>query len=81
MNKTQEIVSTSVSVATGGYAICNIQDILSVAILILSIINILWTLCVRVISLVKDKKYSDIGKELTNSANELENLKNKGEKK
>lgn len=81
MIKTNEAISTGVSVATGGYAMFNIENFLSIVILILSIINIAWTLGYRLYAIFKEGRYEEVDKEIGKSINDLENLKDKGEKK
>ena len=39
-----ETISNATSIVTGGYALANIQETLSVIILVLSIINVLWNM-------------------------------------
>lgn len=70
-----ENISTALSVGTGTYAIANINDILSVIILILSIINILWNMGCRIYKHIKEKRYEAISQEIENAKEELNDLK------
>lgn len=74
INKVENF-SMALSVGTGTYAIANIQDILSIIILVLSIINILWTMCFRIYTHIKEKRYEQISQEIENAKEELNNLK------
>lgn len=73
--KIQETVTNVTSVFTGLYAVANIQEILSVVILILSILNILWNMGYRIYTHIKNKRYEKISQEIETAKDELSGLK------
>lgn len=79
MTNTNEIITTSVSVVTGTYALANIQDILSVIILVLSILNILWNFAYRLYKHIKNKEFDKISEDIEETQDKLTDLK--GDKK
>lgn len=70
-----ETISNATSIVTGSYAIANIQDTLSIIILVLSIINILWNMIYRIYKHIKEKRYEAISQEIENTKEELNDLK------
>lgn len=69
---TNEVVTTSVSVGTTVYALANIQEVLGVIVLVLSVINILFNMGYRVYKHIKSKNYEEISKEIDNAKNEIQ---------
>lgn len=65
-----------ISVLTGSYAIANISEVLSVIILILSILNILWSMIYGIYRHVKNKEYDKIDDEINDAKSKLETLNN-----
>lgn len=70
-----QTISSATSIVTGSYAIANIQDTLSVIILILSIANILWNMAYRIYNHVKNKRYEKISEEIQEAKDQLNDLK------
>ena len=70
-----DIISDSASLITGAYALVNIQEILSIVILVLSIINILFNMVMRIYHHFKDKKYDEISNDISTTIQELEKIK------
>ena len=79
MANTKDVASYGVSVLTGGYALININDILSTAILVLSILNILFNMGYAIYKHIKNKNPDAISNEIEKAKKELENLKGKEE--
>lgn len=75
MNNPRDFISTSLSVVTGTYALSNIQDMLSIIILILSIANILYNLGYKIYNHIKNKRFDMIDDDIENAKNELTDLK------
>ena len=75
MNK-HDFLSDGISVLTGGYAIANIEHILSIIILILSILNILYNIISRIIKRIKNKQYDEIPNEIEMGINQIQELEN-----
>lgn len=71
----QELIQSSISVGTGTYALFNIQDVLSTIILVLSIINILWTMGYGIYKHVKNKEFDKIDDEIENAINKIDDRK------
>ena len=76
----KDIISTSLSVFTGSYALTNIYNVLSIIILVLSIANILWNLGCSIINRTKKKEYDKVDDDFEDSIEKLIDLK-KEEKK
>lgn len=76
-----DLISDGASVLTGMFALSNIQDILSIVILVLSIANILFNMIMRIYHHIKNKEYDKIPVEIDNTTKELENLKSKENEK
>lgn len=79
-NKTLDVTTTIGSVVTGSIAMIDIQNILSITILILSILNILINMAVRIYNHIKNKKYEEISNDVNKTIDDLNNLKNKNNK-
>lgn len=75
-------VSTSVSILTGGYALANLEQTLSIIILVLSIINIIWNLGCKIYTHIKNKQYDKIDDDISDAIGDFNELndKNKEEK-
>lgn len=76
MNK-YENVSNGLSVLTGSIALANIQDILSIIILVLSVANILFNMFIRIYKHIKAKRLDLISSDLQDASTDLEKLKEK----
>ena len=76
-----DLISDSASVLTGAFALSNIQDILSIVILVLSIANIIFNMFMRIYHHIKNKEYDEIPIEIDKTTKELENLKSKENEK
>lgn len=70
-------VSNGISIFTGTIALANIQEILSIIILVLSIANILFNASIKIYSKIKNKKYDKIPNDINEASEELEKLKKK----
>jgi len=70
-----DIISDSASLITGAYALVNIQEILSIVILVLSIINILFNMVMRIYHHFKNKEYDEIPNDISTTKEQLEKLK------
>ena len=74
-----ERISNLTSIATMGYALIDIKEVLSIVILILSITNILWNMGYRIFKHVKEKRFEEISNEIENAKNELEKIEKERE--
>lgn len=74
-------VSTGVSILTGSFALANIQEILSIIILVISILNILVNMTIKIYNKIKEKKYDEIPNDINEASEQLENLQKKEGKK
>lgn len=74
-------LSDAVSGITGLFAIINFEQLLSIIILILSILNILFNMILRIVYHIKNKNFDLITNELDHATNLLNNLNKKGEDK
>lgn len=70
-------VSTGVSILTGSFALANIQEILSIIILVISILNILVNMTIKIYNKIKEKKYDEIPNDINEASEQLENLQKK----
>lgn len=80
MINTRNIISNSLSVVTGTYALANIKEILGIIILVLSIANILWNLGCSIVNRIKKKEYDKIDDDFEDSIEKLTDLKEEEKK-
>lgn len=73
MNKI-EAVEYSVDAMGGAYGLANIQTILGIVVLILSIFNVLFNMTYKIIISIKKRKYGEIKGIVDNSIEELNNV-------
>ncbi|MBO7735418.1 MAG: hypothetical protein J6S67_22835 [Methanobrevibacter sp.] len=73
MNKI-EAIEYSVDAMGGAYGLANIQTILGIVVLILSIFNVLFNMTYKIIMAVKKRKYEEIKGIVDNSIEELNNV-------
>ena len=79
MNK--DNISTGVSILTSSFALANIQEILSIIILVISLLNILINATIKIYSRIKNKQYDKILDDINEASEQLENLQKKEGKK
>ena len=75
MNKTIQTIDYSVDVASGTYGLANIQTILGIVLLVLSIASILFKMGFSIYTHIKNKQYAEIQKDLDQAKEEIEKLK------
>lgn len=63
------------SVATGAFGLANLQDLLGIVVLILSILNILINLALRIYHKIKERKYNQIPTDINNAIDEINKIK------
>lgn len=68
-------IDYAVDVASGGYGLANIQTILGIILLILSILSIIIKSVITIYIHIKNKNYNGIIEELEQAKEELEKLK------
>lgn len=73
--KTLKMIDYSVDVASGSYGLANIQTILGIILLVLSIISILYKTALSIYQHVKNKEYKEIADDLAKAKDEIEKLK------
>lgn len=81
MNINKDNISNGISILTGSFALANIQEILSIIILIISILNILVNMTIKIYNKIKEKKYDEIPNDINEASEQLENLQKKEGKK
>ena len=75
MNKTIQTIDYSVDVASGTYGLANIQTILGIVLLVLSIASILFKMGFSIYTHIKNKQFAEIQKDLGQAKEEIEKLK------
>ena len=70
-------ISIGLSVLTGSFALANIEQILSIIILVISLANILINVIIKIYKHIKNKQYDKITDDLNEASEELENLQKK----
>ena len=81
MQKQIDVISNTLSVVFGSYALTNIKETLSIIILVLSIINVLITMGFKIYGKIKNKKYEEIPNDIQDGVDELDKIiKNINEK-
>ena len=73
-----EKVNNITSVVTGLFALGHIEEALSIIILVLSILNIVVNMIVKVYTHLKNKEYDKIPNDIDDATDELTNLKKEG---
>lgn len=63
------------------FGIANIQEILGIIVLVLTIFNILSTYIIKIVSRIKNKEYDKIGNDTQEAIDELNKIKEKEGKK
>lgn len=75
MNKAIQTIDYSVDVASGTYGLANIQTILGIVLLVLSIASILFKMGFSIYTHIKNKQFAEIQKDLDQAKEEIEKLK------
>lgn len=57
------------------YGAINVQEVLGIIVLILSILSILWKAAVKIYTLIKNKKYNEVDETINDTINDLNDLK------
>lgn len=76
-----DYISDGISILTGSFAIINIEHILSIVILVLSILNIVFNALIKIINHIKNKQYDLIDDEINQAKEDIENLQEKEKEK
>ena len=75
MKRSIQMIDYSVDVASGSYGLANIQTILGIVLLVLSIASILFKMGFSIYTHIKNKQYQEIQKDLDQAKEEIEKLK------
>lgn len=70
-------ISSGVSIFTASFALTNIEQILSIIILVISILNILINMGIKIYFRIKNKQIQEIPNDIKQASEELEKLKEK----
>lgn len=68
-------ISNICSIITGSVGLAYMQEVLGVCILILSVLNILVNLAIKVVTYIKTKKYKKITDAINEAKEDLEDIK------
>lgn len=72
--KTYDIYNYTLSVLGCMWSAENIDNVLGIILMILSIINILWSTCYKLYDTIKTKKYSDVSKILDDAEEKIKEI-------
>ena len=75
--KTYDIYSYTLSILGCMWSTENIDSVLGIILMVLSIINILWTTCYKIYDAIKTKKYSDVSKILDDAEEKIKEIEDK----
>ena len=78
MNKTLQAIDYSVDISSGAYGLANIQTILGIILLVLSICSILFKMGLSIYTHIKNKQYKEVIDDLDKAKEEIEKLKDGG---
>ena len=67
-------ISNTISILTGGFALVNIQEVLSIIILTISIVNILFNAFIKIYNHYKEKNVKKVIDDINEAKEELEKL-------
>lgn len=76
-----DLLSDTISILTGSFAIANIEHILSIVILVLSILNIVFNALIKIIKHIKNKQYDLLDDDLNQAKEDLQNIQEKEKEK
>lgn len=72
--KTYDIYNYTLSILGCMWSAENIDNVLGIILMILSIINILWSTCYKLYDTIKTKKYSDVSKILDDAEEKIKEI-------
>ena len=75
--KTYDIYNYTLSVLGCMWSAENIDNVLGIILMVLSIINILWSTCYKLYDAIKTKKYSDVSKILDDAEEKIKEIEDK----
>ena len=75
--KTYDIYNYTLSILGCMWSAENIDNVLGIILMILSIINILWSTCYKLYDTIKTKKYSDVSKILDDAEEKIKEIEDK----
>lgn len=78
MRKSLQALDYSVDVSSGAYGIANIQSILGIILLVLSICSVLYKMGLAIYTHFKNKEYKEIAEVLDKTKEEIEKIKDGG---
>ena len=77
----KEYLSDATSIVTGAFALENIEEILSIVILVISIANILFNMICRIYNHIKNKQIESISDDVNDGIDSLKELDTKIKKR
>lgn len=72
--KTYDIYNYTLSILGCMWSAENIDNVLGIILMVLSIINILWSTCYKLYDTIKTKKYSDVSKILDDAEEKIKEI-------
>lgn len=76
MNNKVDYILSSVGIA---WSLVDIQNIISIILLTISLLNILWKFGYKIYTKIKEKKFDEIENDIEEAKEEIEKLQNKEE--
>lgn len=80
MKNIQAWVTGAIGSVGAAVGLQNVNDVLNIILIVLSIANLLWLMASKIIDHIKHKEYEKVGDDISKAIDDLEELKDKNNK-